>query len=289
MADNVKHKKNVSEFFSEKAEYWKMIYDSDAKSLSKYNNYSVNKRKEAVVALLDQFSQGKPIKVLDAGCGPGVVLEEIAKRGHKATGMDFSREMVEHASRAAGNGGLKLCGCIQGDLEALPFKDSAFDAVVCVGVLQYLPDDKAGLSELRRVLKPGGLAIVTFPNMIRVGNLFDPVYYFRGVNYVIRHFTRKKSVTGGEPDASDVGSNQMFSNRRYFLGKLRRIFRESRMTTVEVRCIGFGPLTFWRRPILPERMEFSLSDRLDNGSKKSGLGWLAYFSNRWVISLKKEC
>jgi ubiquinone/menaquinone biosynthesis C-methylase UbiE len=281
------HKRNVAEFFSEKAKYWRLIYDPDAEGLSRYNSHSVNKRKEAVLAALDRFSGGNPIRVLDAGCGPGILLEEIAGRGHKTTGLDHSRDMVAQASRAAETAGKRFFGCVQGDLEALPFKDHAFDAVVCVGVLQYLPDDRTSVSELGRIVKPGGMAIVTLPNILRVGILFDPVYYVRGIRYVIHLLAGKKSATGAAPDSSDVGTNQMFSNRRYFFGQLRKVFRESGLESVDVRCIGFGPLTFWRKPVLPERMALSLSDRLDRASAKSGLGWLAVFSNRWVISLKK--
>jgi len=280
------HKQNVAQFFSEKAKYWRLIYD-DVEGLSPYNRHSMNKRKEAVLATLDQFSGGNPLKVLDAGCGAGVLLEEIAKRGHKTTGMDCSLDMVQQAARAVEDAGTKLAGCIQGDLESLSFKDHAFDAVVCVGVLQYLPDDRTSIAELGRVLRPGGLAVVTLPNILRITYLFDPFYYFRGLKYLIHKLKRKKTGLDISPDSSDVGSNQMFSNRRYYLGQLRRAFRESRLTSVNVRCIGFGPLTFWRRPFLPERMSLSLSDRLENGSGKAGLRWLGIFSDRWVISLKK--
>lgn len=283
----IRHKRNVSRFFSEKAKYWRIIYDADAEGLSPYNRHDMNRRKEAVLDALDRFSGGNPIRVLDAGCGAGVLMEEIARRGHQVTGLDVSLEMAAQAAQAVGDSGLALAGCVQGDLEALSFRDHAFDAVVCVGVLQYLPGDKASIAELGRVLRPGGLVVVTLPNILRISNLLDPVYYLRGFRYLVHLFRRKTTPPDKSPDTSDVGSNRMFSNRRYFFGQLKRTFRESGLESIDVRCIGFGPLTFWRRPILPERISLSISDRFASVTGKAGWKWMGAFSNRWVISLQK--
>jgi SAM-dependent methyltransferase len=248
----------------------------------------MNKRREAVLASLDRFSQGDSLKVLDAGCGPGSLAEEIAKRGHKTTGLDYSLDMVAQASRAAESAGTKRASFIQGDLDSLPFQNNSFDAVICVGVLQYLPDDRISIAELGRVLRPGGIAIVTLPNIFRISNFFDPIYYFRGIRYGIHLLARRLPVRKKLADPIDFSTNRMFSSRRYIYGQRRGAFRLSRLTSVEATCIGFGPMTFWKRPYLPERLSLSLSDRLDHASRMSGLRWLRFFSNRWVITFKKD-
>ena len=283
-----KHKRNVAEFFGGRAIYWRQIYDRNEESISQYYHHFMNKRKEAVLAYLDRFSQGDSLKVLDAGCGPGSLAEEIAKRGHKTTGLDYSLDMVAQASRSVESAGTKCARFIQGDLDSLPFQDSSFDAVICVGVLQYLPDDRISIAELGRVLRPGGIAIITFPNIFRISNLFDPVYYFRGIKYGIHLIARRLPSRKKPADPMDCSTNRMFSNRRYVFGQRRGAFLRSRLTSVDETCIGFGPLTFWRRPYLPERFSLSLSDRLDHASRRCGMRWLRFFSNRWVISFKKD-
>ena len=282
------HKRNVAEFFARKTIYWRRIYDRNDESITQYYHHFMNKRKEAVLAALDRFSQGDALKVLDAGCGPGSLTEEIAKRGHKTTGLDYSLDMVAQASCTAESAGTKCASFIQGDLDSLPFQDNSFDAVVCVGVLQYLPDDRISIAELGRVLRPGGIAIITLPNIFRISNFFDPIYYFRGIRYGIHLIARRLPVRKKPADPIDFSMNRMFSNRRYVFGQRRRDFRRSRLTSVDETCIGFGPLTFWRRPYLPERLSLSLSDRLDHASRMSGLRWLRFFSNRWVITFKKD-
>lgn len=281
------HKRNVAEFFSGRARFWRLVYDQGEEYLSPYDRHYMNKRKQAVLDILDRFSQGKTLRVLDAGCGAGGLLDAIKQRGHNVAGMDISREMLSQASRSAGNPDPKNTLFIQADLESVSFRDSSFDAVICVGVLQYLQDDKKGLQELTRILKPGGLAVITLPNILRISNFFDPYYYLRGIKYIAHRISRNASNRKAVPEPGDFSKNRMFGNRRYFPGQLRKDFNNSRLRSVEERSIGFGPLTFWQEPFLPEPLSLSVSDRMERASAKSGLRWLSFFSNRWVISLRK--
>lgn len=281
------HKRHVAEFFAGRARFWKLVYDRGEEYLSPYDVHYMNKRKQAVLDILDRYSQGRTLRVLDAGCGAGGLLGAIRQRGHNAAGMDISREMLAQASGGAGDADSKGTHCVQADLESVPFRDDSFDAVVCVGVLQYLQDEKNGIQELARILKPGGLAVVTLPNMLRISNFFDPYYYLRGMKYVAHTVSRAFSDRNAVSEPGDFSTNRMFSNRRYFRGELNNDFIRSRLRSVEVRSIGFGPMTFWQEPFLPESFSLSLSDRLERVSAKRGLRWLSYFSNRWVISLRK--
>jgi ubiquinone/menaquinone biosynthesis C-methylase UbiE len=201
--------------------------------------------------------------------------------------MDISREMLVQASRSASDAGSKNTSCIQADLESVAIKDGSVDAVICVGVLQYLQDDKKGIMELARILKPGGLAVVTLPNMLRINNFMDPYYYLRGIKYFAHRISRKLSKRNAASEPSDFSTNRMFSNRRYISGSLQGDFLQSRLRSVEMRSVGFGPLTFWQEPFLPEAFSLSLSDKLERVSEKAGFTWLRFFSNRWVISLRK--
>ena len=97
-------------------------------------------------------------RVLDAACGTGVVARAAAARvgaAGKVTGVDLNSGMLEVARTTAGEAGQAIAWR-EGNLEALPFADSAFDVALCQQGLQFCPDKAAVISELRRVLRDGG-------------------------------------------------------------------------------------------------------------------------------------
>jgi 2-polyprenyl-6-hydroxyphenyl methylase/3-demethylubiquinone-9 3-methyltransferase len=108
--------------------------------------------------------------VLDAGCGGGLVARELAAAGATVVGLDRSLGSLGVARRAVGRrGGSGDPGGVprwdgpmgafrpaQGRLERLPFADGAFDVVVAADVLEHVPDLPAAVTELARVLAPGG-------------------------------------------------------------------------------------------------------------------------------------
>ncbi|AEH35531.1 class I SAM-dependent methyltransferase [Halopiger xanaduensis] len=99
-------------------------------------------------------------QVLDAGCGQGdPVLRRLDDDpAVEATGVDFSRQQLRFASEAAPNVALA-----QGDITSLPVADSAFDAVTAFHSLIHVPETqhRAVVDEFARVLRPGGLALLT--------------------------------------------------------------------------------------------------------------------------------
>ena len=100
-------------------------------------------------------------RVLDVGCGPGFYCVELAAEvgpSGSVVGLDGSEAMLELAGRRCaelGNVELRV-----GDATALSVADADFDAAICVQVLEYVPDARAGLAELHRALKPGGRVLV---------------------------------------------------------------------------------------------------------------------------------
>ena len=97
-------------------------------------------------------------KVLDVGCGVGtdtVVLATRVGSVGQATGVDFSETLIAEAVRRTA--GLKVSAVFEvGDAQALRFPDGAFDAVRTERMLMHVPDAKRALSEMARVLSPGG-------------------------------------------------------------------------------------------------------------------------------------
>jgi SAM-dependent methyltransferase len=117
-------------------------------------------RKRAA-AVLDLLGDG-PGGVLDAGMGGGRLCVELDRRGWTVTGIDISPRMVELARARLSSARERL---LEGSIERLPFADAVFDAAVATGVLEYVDHDLPGaLAELARVLRPGGTAVISFPN-----------------------------------------------------------------------------------------------------------------------------
>ena len=97
-------------------------------------------------------------KVLDVGCGTGLLLEKLAQIDHLAVGVDISRNMLEVAKHRVDKGVMLVVA----DAEALPFKNESFEAVFLITVLQNLINPVKGLKEAFRVLNRGGKAFITF-------------------------------------------------------------------------------------------------------------------------------
>jgi 2-polyprenyl-6-hydroxyphenyl methylase / 3-demethylubiquinone-9 3-methyltransferase len=95
------------------------------------------------------------VRVLDVGCGGGLVAEALARRGADVTGVDLSGAALATARAHAAAGGLSI-RYEQGRAEALPFADGAFDAVVCADCLEHVDDLERVVAEVARVLRPGG-------------------------------------------------------------------------------------------------------------------------------------
>lgn len=105
----------------------------------------------------------RPARILDIGCGPGTIVEELLEIADHVTGVDLSPRMVETAVRRFSDPRVRDRVELRiADAANLPFPSEHFDAVICAGVLRYLPSLDAGLLEIRRVLKPGGIAIMAF-------------------------------------------------------------------------------------------------------------------------------
>ncbi|HET6963285.1 MAG TPA: methyltransferase domain-containing protein [Acidimicrobiales bacterium] len=106
--------------------------------------------------LLPHLNRG--MDLLDVGCGPGTITTELAAvvAPGRAVGLDREPEVIEEAGRSSGGRAEFLAG----DVYGLEFEGGSFDVVHAHQVLQHLADPVAALTEMRRVLRPGGLLAV---------------------------------------------------------------------------------------------------------------------------------
>ncbi|WP_200834502.1 class I SAM-dependent methyltransferase [Amycolatopsis alkalitolerans] len=133
-------------------------YDSFAEAYTAENETSIVNAHYERPAMLDLAGDVAGRRILDAGCGSGPLFAALRDRGAIVTGIDVSARMLEFARRRLGAGAdLRIADLA----EPLPLPDGAFDDVVASLVLHYLKDWGPPLTELRRVLAPGGRLIVS--------------------------------------------------------------------------------------------------------------------------------
>jgi SAM-dependent methyltransferase len=114
-------------------------------------------RRKLLDRLLVSSSLSATDLVLDVGCGTGRTLQSLRARGHRVVGLDLRREGLSAARRSC-----RDCVLVQADAIRIPFAPDSFDAVLLLDVVEHV-DDHALLSEVSRVLRPRGVAIVAVP------------------------------------------------------------------------------------------------------------------------------
>jgi ubiquinone/menaquinone biosynthesis C-methylase UbiE len=98
--------------------------------------------------------------VLEVAPGPGYLMIELAKLGrYTLTGLDISKKFVEIAQNSAREAGASI-DFRHGNAAAMPFADGAFDFIVCRAAFKNFDQPVQALNEMRRVLKPGGKALI---------------------------------------------------------------------------------------------------------------------------------
>jgi SAM-dependent methyltransferase len=129
--------------------------------------------------LIDSWLPGDAGRLLDAGCARGEATAVYAQKATSAVGIELNPEEVEAGRRQHPGLELRVAPC-----EAIPFPDGSFDAIICADVLEHVRDEIRTLAELRRVLAPGGILILTTPHRGWF-DVLDPVNYARRIAPVL--------------------------------------------------------------------------------------------------------
>lgn len=110
---------------------------------------------ERWLSILREWTGDPPLRVLDVGCGTGVVSSLLAALGHDVVGVDFAPKMIQQARGKAERGGHSI-EFYRGDAESLAVPDDVFSLVTARHLLWTLPNPETAIGEWRRVVEPGG-------------------------------------------------------------------------------------------------------------------------------------
>jgi SAM-dependent methyltransferase len=212
---------------------------------------------EARAAYLDLLGIQSGERVLDVGCGSGVVTRDIARRvgsGGRAVGIDQSPQFLVAArelAQAAGLGG--QVEFREGSALHLPFSDGAFDVAIAVTVLSHTPGGEHAIAEMARVVRPGG----------RVG-VFDFDSDMTCVTHPDRALTRR--IVAAASDATAVDG--------WIARRLPLLFAGAGLQ--DVRARGFFPLETEPQSFYATLMERAAAVAVASGTitEAEGRGWL---------------
>lgn len=129
---------------------------------------------------LELLRIGPGARVLDVGCGTGVLLPALAElvgNTGKVVGLDYSPELLVKARDRVREAGCEaVVELVEGDAAALPFEGASFDSAHVERVLIHVPDADAAIREMRRVVRPGGWVVAAEPDNagIRIDHASDP-------------------------------------------------------------------------------------------------------------------
>ena len=148
MEESQKHKKLISEIFDRTSENYGTIGPDTFNYFGEKIARFANIQESALI--------------IDLGCGRGASLFHAYKMlgdSGKIIGIDISKEMIGKTKQEIRNRGINNIEFHEMDIEDLKFSSDQFDVALCGFSLSFLPDLKKGLSEIRRVLKPGGVFV----------------------------------------------------------------------------------------------------------------------------------
>ncbi|MBN9264683.1 MAG: methyltransferase domain-containing protein [Hyphomicrobium sp.] len=141
---------------SQTAETAGLLSDYERWRSSELGRITDHIEEEVIVALVEPVF-GK--RVLDVGCGDGLLSARLAQEGAQIIGIDNDPRMLDAARRRAGGAKFRPT-FVGGSAEALPFPDGLFDIVVAITVLCLLSDPEKAFREMSRVLRPGGRIVI---------------------------------------------------------------------------------------------------------------------------------
>jgi SAM-dependent methyltransferase len=146
---------------------------------------------------------GQRLRSLDVGCGTGANLEMLAQFGD-TEGVDVSEDALAFC-RARG-----LSNVRRGAAESLPYDDGEFDLVTALDVVEHLDDDLAGLSEMHRVLKVNGRALLFVPAFMWLWGVQDDVSHHR-TRYTLPRLRARVEAAGLEVERATYANVTFFA------------------------------------------------------------------------------
>jgi D-aspartate ligase len=243
----------VDRYFDTAADYWSRVYGGHELPGLVYRE-----RMRLVSRWARQCDLPAGVEALDVGCGAGLMSVELAEAGFSVTATDSSPAMVRSAAALVEHRGLtERIAIHRADARRLPFLDGQFDLIVALGLLPWLQDPETVVTELVRVLAPGGCMILTADNRHRLNRVVDPR------ESPLAAFLRpaKRALLPAR-NGRDPG----VVSYRHSPREVDEMLRRAGLQVVRHATVGYGPFTIMSRQVLPDPVGVSLHVRLQRAA-----------------------
>lgn len=264
------HKENAKKLFSKDkiANYWNDLYTNTIYC----RDYHFVLRLHEVTKLIASTTK-HDAKILDLGCGAGVLSEQLLELGYKVEGADMSDDMLSLASERLARFPSDNYRLFKADCENLSIPDASYDLIACIGVFGYIDEVDTAIREIKRILKPNGTVIISVRNYenLRVFDLFNWLN-----TLAFKRLGKKRKLTKTTPldhasQATSTAKNRNFIDIFEKPSKVNRVFGENGLTVEKLIGAGYGPPTYKGTSLLSEKNAIRFSKLLGFVLSKSGL------------------
>ena len=158
-------------------------------------------RQRAIEKIIRKFIKPTSSKILNLGCGPGLLEEALSRQGYSGIGIDSSSEMIQLSlERSKKNKFIEKWKFLVGDCEETKFENAKFDCIVASGLVEYMPGDEKLLKESYRLLKKQGLLIINVTNIFGWSTCLNRfTHYFKKIDKFITAATFIKKKVFKDP------------------------------------------------------------------------------------------
>jgi ubiquinone/menaquinone biosynthesis C-methylase UbiE len=199
---------NTGSYFDSKADrYWQDYY---VDTPSNHHVLLMQKRRAAILDLIGEEAG----MTIELGCGPGVFFDNLPNAKPYVV-ADLSHEMIRVAVK---RGREKLFGGVRLTAQELPFHKEQFDIVIAAGVLEYVLELEKGIAECSRILKKGGIAVISIPS---------PQPWGKTIRWIGRPFENMARSLLKSPLTSLDRVACTVYHKRYSAFKMERFFSQS--------------------------------------------------------------
>lgn len=138
----------------------------------------------ALKAVLEWCGEMRGRVLLDVGCAKGRYVKALTRAGARVIGIDRTWNLLKAASASQPDNSFVLSTATR-----LPFVDASYDGLLCIEVIEHIPQAEHAFAEMARVLKPGGRAIIIDKNLLGVGfHRLYPNWLYKGVMERLGHW-----------------------------------------------------------------------------------------------------
>ena len=257
--------RRVNEYFESSSDYWNEIYSGDKLLPTIYQD-----RHNTALDWIRKLGLRADARVLEIGCGAGLITVALAGEGHTVDAMDTTTAMLQMTRRHAVHRGVQdRIRLHLADVHALPFEAQTFDLVIAIGVIPWLHSEQAALQEIHRVLKRGGHLLVTADNNARLNRILDPVS--SPVLAPLRAVAKRllKLCGSWSPDPG-------FQPKRHYPHEVDRLIDGCNLKKLRSATVGFGPFTVFGKELFPGPLGIRLHRQLQSLAARRAripLGW----------------